>query len=273
MFLPKKEGNEVEIEVPTRIKQEDGSRRKFSLACAQAAEDRQRLHVLIIGVNVEDGEKLKTNMLEKFGTNLPRGFEGEFKSEAYKRARLAGVLFGNVRKEAVFGQLGEIEKQIQILQEQTGWQNDVVLIFLQGTEDQDARGNRYLRTSLTERLSKPALEKTAVAYNDLPHMPGVQLVLLNVARLPGDVAVDQNWRLGDPRVGLMRCEWRDVNEMHNPSPVVLTYIGDAMKKARELGPIVDDVTKQVKQNDKAVAQLSFAEIPALLKGRFFSLPR
>ena len=58
--------------------------------------------MLIIGVNVEDGEKLKTNMLAKFGTDVPRGFEGEFKSEAYKRARLAGVLFGNVQQGGRF---------------------------------------------------------------------------------------------------------------------------------------------------------------------------
>ena len=111
-----------------------------------------------------------------------------------------------------------------------------MLIFFQGTEDQDAR--QSLSANVADGATvETALEKTAIAYNELPHMPGVQLMVLNVARRPGDVAVDQERAVGDPRIGFMRYEWRDVNEIRNPSPAVLTYIGDAMKKASDTRPV------------------------------------
>ena len=44
MFLPKKEGNDIKIEIQTRVKPEDTSPSQFVLNCAQAAEDKQRLH-------------------------------------------------------------------------------------------------------------------------------------------------------------------------------------------------------------------------------------
>src|SRR5262249_40529462 len=123
--------NKVEIELP-RLKQEASSRREFSLACKGPTSE-QRPHGLIGGGNGKDGEALRKNVLSAWCEDLPRGFEGDFKSKAFSRARLAGVLFGNVQKEAVVGQLGEIEKQIAVMKEQSGGlTNDVVFLYYQG---------------------------------------------------------------------------------------------------------------------------------------------
>jgi hypothetical protein len=266
MFLPKKDDNKVVIEVPARVKQEDPLRPSFSLDCAKGAEERQRLHVLVIGVNVKDGEQLKRNMLALFGPDVPRGFEGEFKAPAYKEARLVGVLFDNVRKEEVFARLDVIAERIQNLQEQTGWQNDVVMLFMQGNEDQDAQGNRYLRSSLTERLTDPDLKKTAIAYKDLPNMPGIQLTLLNVARrAPLGDAGEKGVRPADPHAGFIYYVWRDGTEITNPAPKTLGYLDDA-KKLSKVGPIIDDVTKRVKENPKANAEASSAFLPESFRG-------
>jgi WD40 repeat protein len=258
------EANKIEIELP-RLKQETNSRREFSLAC-KAPEQKQRLHVLIVGVNVADGEALKKGVLSVVGQDVPRGFEGEFKSEAFARARLAGVLFGNVQKEAVIGQLGEIEKQIAVLQEQTKKMNDVVFIYYQGGEAEDKRGKRYLKTTLNEKFPTLPLEKTALAYDDLPRMPGVQLMVLNVSRpSPGAAEKDEGWRPPDAHLAWMRYVMRE------PSDAVLKAAQRATQERATIKEFNERATSELKKDKDALAQ--DAQIPEGVGDRLFSNPK
>jgi WD40 repeat protein len=266
LVLTKPRDNVIVIDLP-RLPQSAVSKREFRVGCKQS-EQQQRLHVLIVGVNVKDGEALKTGVLSVVGKDAPRGFEGEFTSPAFERARLAGVLFGNVQKEAVIGQLGEIEKQIAVLQEQTKRMNDVVFIYYQGGEAEDKRGKRYLKTSLNEKFPNLPLEKTALPYDDLPRMPGVQLMVLNVSRPTsqgGATVKDDAWRPSDSHLGLMRYVMRE------PSDAVLKAAQRATQEQATIKEFNERATSEVKKDKDALAQ--DAQIPEGVGDRLFSKPK
>ena len=65
--LTRPENNDIEIELPQELKSEKGGM-KFKLACTKPTNE-QRLHVLVIGVNVQDREKLRGQVLSILSSN------------------------------------------------------------------------------------------------------------------------------------------------------------------------------------------------------------
>jgi hypothetical protein len=147
--------NRIKIELPT-VSQQELSCREFDLACT-APVNNQRLHVLIVGVNVSDWAELKERVLDALVVD-PRDrpdVQGEFKKPPFERCVLYHVLVGDVDRGKVEAQLVEINNEIARLKRQTGWLNDVVLIYYQG-EDIVVPGKRerWLKTSRNLQFPK-----------------------------------------------------------------------------------------------------------------------
>src|SRR5439155_9366383 len=71
--------NRIKIEVPS-VSQQELSRREFELACTAPAKN-QRLHVLIVGVDVKDAAGLKKRVLDALAVDpkdQPIGAQGVF---------------------------------------------------------------------------------------------------------------------------------------------------------------------------------------------------
>jgi WD40 repeat protein len=265
--LTQKEKNRIDIKLPN-LKEVVDSPREFTLDCAKP-ETRQRLHVLIVGVDVKDGEALKRRLLSEMGKDLPSGLQGEFTaSPVFEKARLAAVLCGNVRKEAILGQLSAIERQIRTVQEQTKLMNDVVLIYYQGGEGVDERGNRYLKTTLNEKFPDQPLELAALAYSDIPRIPGVQVMLLNVTPgKSGAVASKTDVVPGDEHVGMICYKWQ------SQSGSFFDYFDKALKEAHTVGAIEKQVTAAVKNDKNALPGEETVRVPPGVAARFLSMPK
>lgn len=175
------------------------------------------------------------------------------------------MLTGTVEKNDVLGRLGDITVAIRKLQKLAPLETDVVLIYFQGSEATDGRGNRYLKTSTNEAYPNRRLEETAVAYNQLTPMPGVQLLVLNVSppTRSGDTLANKDQRLVDPHVALLRYVWQ-VAEVQKADPRIFTYIGDAMKVKSTLGDIATQVSEQMKKDAQAWEPISWLRTPSKL---------
>jgi hypothetical protein len=99
--------NRIKIELPS-ISQQELSCREFDLGCAAPAKN-QRLHVLIVGVNVNDWAALKERVLDALVVDRkdrPPGAQGEFfKRPPFDRCVLYHVLVGEVDRGKVEAQL------------------------------------------------------------------------------------------------------------------------------------------------------------------------
>jgi WD40 repeat protein len=235
--------NRIKIELPT-VSQQELSRREFDLACA-APERKQRLHVLIVGVNVKDAEELKNRVLDALAVDRkdrPKGAQGVFvKKPPFDWCNLYHVLAGEVTCGKVLAQLADINNEIRRLKTNEGWLNDVVLIYYQGEDvPVPAKGERWLKTSLNYRYEQAPLQAFAIPCHALPRVPGVELLLLNVAAAPGAFASGSDWG-GDPDAGLLRYTCQNPDEVRRADPPLLTLLQQAIRKKGRLGEVVQYV--------------------------------
>jgi WD40 repeat protein len=232
--------NRIRIELPS-VGQQELSCREFDLACTAPAKD-QRLHVLIVGVNVNDWVELKERVLDALVVdpkNRPPGAQGEFsKKPPFERCILYHVLAGDVDRGKVEAQLVEINREITRLRRQSGWLNDVVLIYYQG-EDVEVPGKkeRWLKTSRNFQFPKVPLQVFAIPCHALPRVPGVELLLLNVPWTPDLHMAGSDWG-GDPDAGLLRYASHDPTETCKPDPALLGLLQEAIRKKGRLGEVV-----------------------------------
>jgi WD40 repeat protein len=232
--------NRVEVEVPS-VGQQEGSRREFRLACAAPTEN-QRLHVLIVGVDVPDAAGLKARVLDMLGvapSGRPPGPQGEFlKKPPFERCVLYRVLAGEVDRSKVEAQLEEINAVIRELHGRTGWLNDVVLIYYQG-EDVVLPGKkeRWLKMSPNFQFPATPPERFALPCHALPRVPGAPLLLLNVAGRPDARAAGPDWG-GDRDTGFLRYACADRREVDTADPALLRLLQEAVRARGRLGEVV-----------------------------------
>jgi WD40 repeat protein len=235
--------NRIRVEVPS-VNQQELSRREFELACAAPAKN-QRLHLLIVGVNVKDAAELKKRVLDTLAVDAkdrPPGAQGEFKRKPpFERCVLYSVLAGEVDRGKVEAQLEEINNQITRLKKDTGWLNDVVLIYYQGEDVEiPEKKERWLKTSLNFRIPKAPLQSFAIPCHALKRVPGAQLLLLNVAAAPDARAAGPEWG-GDADTGFMRYACNDPIEVRKADPALLGLLQEAIKNRGRLGDVVSYV--------------------------------
>jgi WD40 repeat protein len=235
--------NHIKVEVPS-VSQQELSSRKFELACAAPAKD-QRLHLLIVGVDVKDAAGLKKRVLDALAVgpgakDRPDGFQGEFRRKPpFEKCILYRVLAGEVDRGMVEAQIQLINKEIRRLSQgkESGPLNDVVLIYYQGEDvSVPERNERWLKVSRNFQFPNIPLQYDAIPCHKLPRVPGAQFLLLNVAGGRGAQVAGADWG-GDPDAGLMRYAC-DASEARKADPALLTYMRDAVQKEARLGDVV-----------------------------------
>jgi hypothetical protein len=211
------------------------SRNEFTLDCAAPATD-QRLHLLVVGVNVADGKALAQRVLDTLGAEAkdrPSGLQGEFKTGAFKRCILYRVLTGEVERGKVEAQLVEINKEVGRLSRENKGPNDVILIYYQG-EDLMKGGERWLKTSRNLQYPDAAPETYAIPCRALPRVAGAQLLLLNVLAQAQTRAAGPGWG-GDPNMGLLHYA------SLNRQAAVMQQLGRAVLTEKSLGAVAKNV--------------------------------
>ncbi|HEY1859457.1 MAG TPA: hypothetical protein VGG61_03840 [Gemmataceae bacterium] len=267
--------NPIKIEVKENraagektVAQEVVSRSAFKLACA-APVAQQRLHLLIVGVNVTDGAALSKRVLDTLGaTERPAGLQGEFKTEAFQRSILYRVLIGEVERGKVEAQLVEINKEIARIHEQSKWLNDVILVYYQG-EDVVKNGERWLKTSRNLQYPGDEPEKYAIPCRSLPREAGTPLLLLNVVGAPEESAQGPGSG-GDPEVGLLRYAWNDVREPQNAA-LLLQLLEKALREKSRLGDVASYLNDLIGQQPRKL--ISFVVLGPDQADRKVSAPR
>jgi hypothetical protein len=245
--------NRIQVEVPS-VGQQQGSRRDFDLACAAPARS-QRLHVLIVGVDVTDATELKKRVLDALGVaaeDRPRGPQGEFfKKPPFERCVLYHVLAGEVDRSMVEGRLLEINREIVRLKGETGWLNDLVLIYYQGEDvEVPEKRQRWLKTSLNIQFPTTPVEQFAVPCHDLPRLPGSQLLLLNVSGAPGARVAG-----AEPGTGFMRYACDDPAAARNPDSALLGLLQEAVGKHGRLGEVAAYVNDRLGRQPLKISPL------------------
>ena len=254
----------VELKGQADVALTEKSAKKFDLVCGNPAKH-QRLHLLVVGVDVKNGAVLKKRVLDMLGApdkDRPVGPQGEFSALAFNRCILYHVLVGEVERGKVEAQLLEMNKEIDRLRKEGELKgvNDVILIYYQGADVRDPRGRRWLLTSRNLLWPKVDPEEWAIPCHDLPRVPGVQLLLLNVSG-EADPKLKPGGDLGgDPNAGLLRYASLDRNEPKKDDPELLGLMEILLKKDGRLGILAElqSLTK------KAVAQVVLDEN---MKGR------
>lgn len=246
------EKNRIQIELPN-VAVETSTGREFDLACTNPTRT-QRLHLLIVGVNVKEANELKKRVLDSLDVDekgRPLGVRGEFsKKPPFQQCILHRVLAGEVDRSTFVGQLAEINKEIERLRVTTGWLNDVILIYYQGEDEVvPERHQRFLKTSRNYTFRSSPIQTFAIACHNLPKLPGAQLLLLNVAGLPDRRLAGDDWG-GQPGTGFMRYAFQDAQKARDPNPVLLGMLREATRSRSSLGEVVQHVNDLIDRNEK-----------------------
>jgi hypothetical protein len=229
--------NRVSLDVPS-VGQQQLSRREFTLRCV-APERKQRLHVLVVGIDEKDREGLKQRVFDALAVDpqrRPAGWQGKFeKDPPFETCVLHGVLTGYVKKSNVEAQLVEINKEITRLHQRSGWLNDLVVIYYQGV-DVVKQNEIWLMTSENLQFRKARPEDFAIACHALPSLPGTELLVLNVAGAAGARPANAEWG-GDSGTGLIRYAFQQPVGDRKADAALLDVVQEAVRKKGNLGEV------------------------------------
>jgi hypothetical protein len=234
--------NHVRVEVPS-VPQQERSGGEFELACT-APVLKQRLHLLIVGVDVKDGEALKRRVFDAIvveSKDQPPGSQGEFfKKPPFDQCVLHGVLAGEVDKSSFGARLLEINEEIRNLERRTGWINDVIFIYYQGKDlqDKDDKDQRWLLTSRNLQFPAEPPQTFAIPLLGMPKLPGTEIVCLNVVgpakSLPQDLGV-----------GVFRYASTSPADTETSDPAFLRLLRQAVSTKGKFGDIVSFLNTEV----------------------------
>jgi WD40 repeat protein len=249
--------NRIRVEVPS-LGQQQQSRSEFDLACA-APTQKQRLHLLIVGVDVNDPAELKKRILDTLivkPQDRPAGAQGEFvKNPPFERCILYHVLAGEVDRGKLEAQLAEINTEILRLRRASGWLNDIVLIYYQGEDfEVPEKRERWLKTSRNFQFPKAPPTRFAIPCHSLRTVPGAQLLLLNVAGSTATRVAGSDWG-GDPDTGFLRYACNDPSEVRKADPALLGFLQEALRKKGRLGEVVQYVNELLRQRPASISPL------------------
>ncbi|MFM8272585.1 MAG: hypothetical protein ACKODX_09655, partial [Gemmata sp.] len=175
---------------PAAVPQEGLEQASVQVTC-QAPLRRQRLHVLMIGVGVEDAERkeLAARVVGSLGGKVPSDrpdfFEGPFERRGFETALLYFPRLKNANAQDLNALLAaarrEIEKRSRRPNEE--YVNDVIVVYYQGEDWVDKDTGRWLLHS-EMTLSGAAganPDRYAIRLDDLPLPPGMPVTVVNSA--------------------------------------------------------------------------------------------
>jgi len=222
--------------------------RAVRVACA-APLVRQRLHVVVIGVDVPDDGRagfVRRVVAALGGTAKERFEEGPFTAPGFDRAILYPAVIGEVESGDVKWILEDVAGRIRTLAAATppdDWVNDVILVYYQGRDWVDDRdGRRWLHTSRSLRYPADIWREYAVAVDRLPASAGVRLLLMSVVD-PGDRGAAAR----DPGVPVLRYAWADPAAPGR----LLPLLGQALADRARLGDVVADLGRRFRGDPAA----------------------
>lgn len=238
--------------------------RAFRVGCA-APLARQRLHVVVVGVDVPDGDRpgLVRRVVAALGGVAKGRFEaGVFEAPGFERAVLYPPVLGEVQSGDVRWALADVADRIRGLAAVAppdDWVNDVVLVYYQGRDWVDDRdGRRWLHTSRSLRYPPAVWREHAVAVDRLPASAGVRLLLLSVVDPEGRPSTAAR----DPGVAVLRYAWADP-----AAPArILPAFGQALAARVRLGDVVADTTRRFR-GDPAAAGEPVERVPEDVRDR------
>lgn len=225
--------------------------RQIRLGC-EAPFTRQRLHVLVVGVDAEPEEAAKRELVQRvtqaLGAKVSDQFEtGTFQAPGYELAVLYPPRVGYVESGTVHFALGDIAKRIGSLARTAApneWVNDVVLVYYQGQDWIDERdGRRWLHSSRSIQYPKAVWRDHGIPVDRLPESAGVTLLLLSV------VSADRVTMQAEPTgVPMLRYAWKDASAPAR----LLPLFGQALAARLRLGDVAS-ATRAEFLNDPAAA--------------------
>jgi WD40 repeat protein len=237
-------GHKNSIKIAVRsVDQEELGRAEIDLPCSAPLEAQQRLHLLIVAVDIKDGKQLEKRVLEALAVDPKdrpvQGVQGMFyKCPPFEECYVYPVLAGEVDRPMVEAQLVEINNKIKRLKRETAWHNDLVVVYYQGEDVIVPRKNeRWLKTSPNFRYPKVPVHHFAIPCHALQQLPGTLLLLLNVTGTSNTLATQYDWGI-DPDIGFLRYTSHDPEELRTANPALLGLLREAIRKRGRLGEAV-----------------------------------
>ncbi|WP_406695965.1 hypothetical protein V5E97_33730 [Singulisphaera sp. Ch08] len=190
----------------------------LSVACL-APNQKQRLHMLVIGIGAQDKPALKKLAVQAVNGEFvsDRKDERVFKTPAFSSGRVYGPLSNEFTKMHVMAQISLICEQIRLKSNAASAPNgsEVVLIYYQGGEWIGEN-----QTSLLIRRGRDKNSVDGVTIDELVrpfvNTRGAKLLLLDVATM-GPLRNEEPWSRDVAHVGLMRFLWLAANNEERPA--------------------------------------------------------
>jgi WD40 repeat protein len=237
--------NEVSVLLPGVARASD-CRLDFQVKCSKP-DERQRLHLLVVGVGERDARQLETLALRAVrGARIP-GTVDQITTPAFTKGWIY-LASGYVNRGKVSAQLERVHLRVG---DPTDAGSDVVLVYFRGQETVDDRGEFYLLTSQSQ--FDPDTRSSAVSSKDLSErfssVPGAQLILLDVQRQaqaangkPAPALHPSARWPSEPQMAALRYAWLS-NDAAPADARLLVAIDNAPPRATRLGEIESAVSR------------------------------
>ncbi len=176
-------------EGPVPIPQEGLQQATIQVA-SQNPLRKQRLHVLVVGLEVPNAERapLVRRVVEAVGGTIardtPNFIEGKFERPGFEFAYLYSPRLGYTNARDLNALLDAARTDIQRRARRAGeeWVNDVIVVYYQGADWVDKDTGRWHLHSATSRSGAAGDNPVAAAIrlDSLPLMPGMPVAVVNV---------------------------------------------------------------------------------------------
>jgi hypothetical protein len=275
-LLLNRKDNQIEVKLPG-IARAAGDPPSFSVACRNP-EQRQRLHLLIIGVGSETEEELKARALQALRGEMLPGSKVAFKTPAFKSGILHFTLCKDVRIERVLYQLEKIRLEIKPLNDATRFPigTEVVVIYYQGgIWIDDGKAVLQLRRGV-ERNNKDVISFQELR-NSFAGTRGATLCLLDVNGDAQVATAAEPWTGEDSRTGLLSFMWIKPPEGQAPEipddARLAKVFGDAVQQTSTLGQVVEESRRESSLIGRRYSNFrSYQNVPEILSGLVFGAP-
>lgn len=265
--------NEISVRLPGIARAAD-CRLDFKVDCTKP-DERQRLHLLVVGVGEKDQRQLETLALRAVRGKRIAG--DQISTPAFAKGWIY-LVGGYVNRGRVTAQLERIHLRVG---DPVDAGADVVMVYYRGQESVDDRGQFYLLTSQSQ--FDPDTRSSAVSGRDLSErftsVPGAQLFLLDVQRqmqagadpaagFPTAVA----WP-NEPQMAALRYAWLS-NEAAPADARLLVAFDNAVPRATRLGEIETEVSRDSERaREKYGANFEYVpQVPQSLRSLVLAKP-
>ncbi len=239
VLLTRPANNHIEVEL-AGLPSGDRARNQCVVKTCDAPISGRRLHLLVIGVDVKDGEALKQQALRAVGAAGPAG--GPTPAPFFEKVVSYDPLVGGVSVGDMKRRLRSVKKKIdEQPQDPDVPLSDVVVVYFQGREVVGADG-LYLLSS--EYDQDQSLERSALSGRQIADLfgeaRGARVLMLDAQRLaaePADAARDP---FEGGRVGVFHAFWSGAAA---PPSDLLTLLQKGWARANTLSDLAQQVAE------------------------------